>query len=83
MAEVEGRYIRSDDSSESDSDDENEGRVEEGIANSEWFEWTTNIVFLSKELNRDVDDITDMPYVSFLFWNNYFRLKFEADYRNK
>ena len=83
MAKIEGRYVRSDDSTESDDDGENEERTEEGIANSEWFDWTTNLIHLSKELNRDVDKITEMPYVSFLFWNNYFRLKYEADYRNK
>tara|TARA_R110000868_G_scaffold275376_1_gene535117 strand:+ start:538 stop:789 length:252 start_codon:yes stop_codon:yes gene_type:complete len=83
MVEVERRYIRSDDSSESDNDDEDETRIEKGDENSEWFDWTGNIVFLADKLNRDVDKITDMSYVSFLFWNNYFRLKHEEEYRNK
>jgi hypothetical protein len=37
---------------------------------------------IADKLNRDVDDITAMPYVSFLFWNNYFRLQMEEEIMN-
>ena len=32
-------------------------------------------------MNRDVDAITSMPYVSYLFWQNFFKLDAEAEYR--
>jgi len=32
-------------------------------------------------MRRDVDEITVMPYASYLFWMNYFRLKAEEEYR--
>lgn len=33
-------------------------------------------------MRRDVDKITEMPYASFLFWINYFKLKAEDEYRS-
>ena len=34
-------------------------------------------------MRRDVNQIVSMPYVEFLFWNNYYRLRAEDEYRQK
>ena len=83
MGAIEGRYVYTEHGDDTDDDDEDEERIEKRDRNSEWFDWTGNIVFLADKLNRDVDKITDMTYVSFLFWSNYFKLKHEEEYRNK
>ena len=83
MGAIEGRYVRTEHSDDDDDNEEREERTEERVDHSEWFDWTGNIVFLADKLNRDVDKITDMTYVSFLFWSNYFKLKHEEEYRNK
>jgi len=82
MAKVEGRYLGTEHSDDGVESEEDEGRSDEGNRNSEWFDWTSNLVFLADKLNRDVDKITGMPYVAFLFWTNYFKLKIEQDYIN-
>ena len=66
MADVEGRYLHNEHEGDDEDNEEDEERNQEGLDNSEWFDWTTNIVHLSEKLNRDVDQITEMPYV-FLF----------------
>ena len=38
---------------------------------------------LAEKMRRDVDQITDMPYAQYLFWNNYFRLRAEEEYRTR
>lgn len=83
MADVEGRYLHNEHEGDDEDNEEDEERNQEGLDNSEWFDWTTNIVHLSEKLNRDVDQITEMPYVSFLFWSNYFKLKYEQEYRKQ
>ena len=34
-------------------------------------------------MNRDVDEITDMKYASYLFWMNFYKLEQEDAYRNR
>ena len=83
MGEIEGRYLGVEYGDDGSSIDEDEEGLDEGLeGNSEWYEWTSNIVFLAEKLNRDVDQITKMPYVTFLFWNNYFKLRQEEEFRN-
>lgn len=62
-------------------DEDREGEDNSGaVRDSEWFTWTKIIHSLSKELNKDIDEITAMPYVKTLFWMNYLKLKTEQDY---
>jgi len=37
---------------------------------------------MAEKLNRDVDEITNMTYASFLFWNNYFKIEQQQKIRN-
>ena len=81
---LESRYVSSgvDEDGGDGEDDEETTKSGEGLQNSEWYDWTNNIVVLSEKLRRDVDQVTDMPYASFLFWMNFFKLKAEDEYRS-
>ena len=52
-----------------------------GPEDSEWFNWTTILHRLSKEMGVSVDKVTQQPYVKTLFWINYFKIVDEKEHQ--
>jgi hypothetical protein len=78
---LEARYNGNTDGEDDDTDeDDREGIKEDETGNEfeDWYLFTTAIYNLAQNLNKQVEEITAMPYVKFLFWVNYFKLKQET-----
>jgi len=85
LFKLEARYNGDSDGEDSDSDSETgEGNNEDSTGNEaeEWFLFTTSLVNMAKNLGKQVEEITAMPYIKFLFWINYFKVKEETTSHN-
>lgn len=81
LFKLETRYHGDSDGEDEDSENEDrEGNREEQTGNEveEWYLWTNSIYNMSKNMGQTTEEITAMPYVKFLFWVNYFKIKEET-----